>query len=792
MRNLQYVRLTLGVCSIVAPLSTASLYGQTAPIPAANPASPTPAPTSDQAQLASSPFAEIVVTARRSAESAQTAPLTIAALNSSALREASVRTSQDLMFQIPGINLTGANSRENATYFIRGAGKSPIGPGSPAVVSYFAEVPLNVFGSGGLTYDLSDIQVLKGPQGTLFGRNTTGGAILFSPAAPTNDWGGYLQQSVGNYNYHDLEGAINVPIVDDKVALRVAGRLDRRDGYYANIGSGGRLDSSHSDQVRGSLKLTPVNGLTNLTIFDYRHTANTASADEIAAVAPFPASPTIEELLLAELAAQQSRGPRSVDFGDFQAYSRQHHYTLVNRTEVDLGPAQLVNIFGYQILKWDTATNVDGVKEPLVDGTVLYNQKTITDEAQLKGKVFQDKVEWLLGAFYYDNTPRGIQGSDINTFYTNGPIQYDYSSDRSRAVFGNLVWHLDSLLDGLSLNAGVRYTWDKYRTCLGAGELSPPYTVGPGACSASNPIFQVGTGAVLHTKSSAPTWTIGADWKVNRDVFVYAVTRRGYRGGGINEPQLGGILAAFQFFRPEKVTDGELGARTDWRIGKVRGRFNVSFFIAQTTNTQLGIPGFTTEPGCTAGSAQPISPDGDCNVANDPSGTILTTNVGTKTDKGIDIEGFVVPFKGFQVGGSASILRQSTSKFSLPASIALYGSTFNGKIPLISSPKNSGTAYVRYQLPLPESVGSVAFRASYFVTGKVLLYDYVAKGYSLADLRLDWDDIRGTKFSAGLFAKNVFNKNTPIAGGVTSPALPFTTVVYNDPRTYGLEFRYQF
>src|SRR5690606_24794518 len=118
---------------------------------------------------------------------------------------------------------------------IRGQAKARSGFNSPAVVSYFADVPQPTFGSSIATYDLASVQVLKGPQGTLFGRNTIGGAVLFYPAAPTYDFGGYVQGSFGRYNNASIEGAVNFPLIDGKAALRIAGRAETHDGYTRNL-----------------------------------------------------------------------------------------------------------------------------------------------------------------------------------------------------------------------------------------------------------------------------------------------------------------------------------------------------------------------------------------------------------------------------------------------------------------------------------------------------------------------------------------------------------------------------
>src|ERR1700730_15971586 len=178
---------------------------------------------------------EITVTARRKEESLQSVPVSVTAFTAESLRERSIQTTQDLQMSTPGVYLSGSGGNENVVYQIRGQSKALSGPSSPAVVSYFAEVPDVTFGSSVPQYDISSIQVLKGPQGTLFGRNTTGGAVLYTPTAPRFDFGGEVAVTGGNYDDREIEGAINLPIADDIFAIRIAGDIHKRAGYTKNL-----------------------------------------------------------------------------------------------------------------------------------------------------------------------------------------------------------------------------------------------------------------------------------------------------------------------------------------------------------------------------------------------------------------------------------------------------------------------------------------------------------------------------------------------------------------------------
>ncbi|WP_404478574.1 TonB-dependent receptor [Novosphingobium sp. BL-52-GroH] len=744
---------------------------------------------------------EIIVTARRTEENAQTVPVTIAAFNADTLRQSSIRETQDLMYAVPGVYLTGAGGKENAVYSIRGQGRPVAGPGQPGVVSYFAEVPLPNFGSSAMTYDLSSVQVLKGPQGTLFGRNTTGGAVLLYPTVPTYRLEGYVQGSYGNYDYKDLEGAVNLPIVQDKVAIRFSGRLSRRDGYTKNIGTGGNPDNVHSDQFRLALRVNPVEGIENVTYFDYRRTRSIGSSQVLVEVTPLAALFGIDGLLGPDLVAQQARGPRVVDYGVFVPRSNQKHSTIINRTEIDLGFATFINIFGHQRLEWLYDANTDALPEPigLLDAYNLYHNRVLTDEVQVRGTALDDKLDWLMGGFYYKKDDYDTNGSIFPQFFGlfPGNFSYAYVTEHSRALFGNVSYHLDDMVDGLTLNAGLRHTWDKQTTCGGSGESSPPHTVGPDECSANNPIFLIGTGAKLTNRNRAFTWTIGADWKANDDLFLYATARKGYRAGGLNNPALGPTLVDRQVFKPEKVTDFEAGVKSSWTAGRLSGRANISVFLTKAKDVQYTLTGLVTQPGCAVGDpvfgGPPFSPDGDCFPGNDPAQSVLLVNIGDTTVRGVEFDLSISPIPALRLGLRGTLLDQSTDKMTLPAALATgYAGVTNGKVPLNFTAKKSLSADIRLELPVPDTLGKISLYSSLYWSDEVQLIAYRAPSYTLVDARLDWDDVGGTSLDASLFAKNLFDKDAIIAGAINTPGAPGISVNFNEPRMYGVQLRYRF
>src|SRR3546814_396162 len=242
----------------------------------------------DNARVASpatDPQGEIIVTARRRAEKLQDVPLAVSVMTQDQLKTQQVHDQNDLQQKIPSLSVASRFGHTGGTYAIRGL--SGTNTGTPAVGTYFAEVPtptnnIGVDTSAGQSlYDLASVQVLKGPQGTLFGRSTTAGAVLVTPDAPNLqnvEANGDL--AFGNLGYLQGTLAVSVPIIKDVLAIRVAGNYNHRRGYTKVIGTSQRLDERNNDSQRLSVLVKPTAWLKNTTIYDLFHPAQASSTQK--------------------------------------------------------------------------------------------------------------------------------------------------------------------------------------------------------------------------------------------------------------------------------------------------------------------------------------------------------------------------------------------------------------------------------------------------------------------------------------------------------------------------------
>lgn len=471
---------------------------------------------------------------------------------------------------------------------------------------------------------------------------------------------------------------------------------------------------------------------------------------------------------------------------------------------------ELVNIFGYRRTEVDYFSSVDGLPTLISDGTgaipaglpvmVVGGRQTsdveqITNELQFRGSAANERLDWLVGGFYLKSKPKGPTGTYIPIFIlpgiTDAPFNYGFFTETSKALFGNIGYRLDGIADGLRFNAGFRYTWDDISACVGSG-TSPDPVLQPDDCD--NAVPSIVNSSINETSSKAPTWTVGLDWQATPEVFLYAVTRRGYRAGGINSPTLAGRLSTFQSFRPEKVTDIEAGIRSDFRAGDVDIRLNASPFVGWYSNVQVPISGLNTQATCNTmlpgGTAPPLSPDGDCDPNNDPSGGTLLVNAGETRVAGIDLLAHIAPTPNLSFEAGATFLDLKTRSLTVPADLLPY--LVVQEVPFNLVAKQTFTAGVRWTLPIPESIGRTTFSGDFYRTSSVQSSDALLPAYHVVNARLDIANVGGSPIDASVYVRNLFDEEYLASSNVGSNLLGVQSGFYGAPRTVAFELRYTF
>lgn len=754
-------------------------------------------------------MAEVIVTARRVNENAQTVPISISAFDTAALQANGIKSTSDLQQLVPGVIFTGSATDSNTTYSIRGQGKAVVGPGLPSVVNYFNDVPLPPVGSVLPTYDVSSVQVLKGPQGTLFGRNTTGGAVLVYSTEPDFKLGGYVQVEGGNFDDHSVQGAINLPIVDDMLAVRLAGDVERREGYTLNTQNGQRNNDVHSNAFRVSVLFKPTDFIKNSLVYDYYEddTANTGNAPVGPALVPS----------LAPLVAQLESHPWTTA-GDFMNFTHDKYMGVSDKTSIDIGGSLTVkNIFGFRTDDISAANSSTGLPNSaplpitlpglippgstgvLLNGANVRHDHQFTEEFQLVGKALNDKLDWLVGVFYLDDQPSGPDNFALDIFrpvplspaasaivnnslggnWPTSSIGNSLFSDRSKAVFLNGSYDLQGIsemLHGFKFDAGVRYTADIEGICAINGPLSAEGITSAAAVSTTLSQCQASPGHFSDQAAfKAPTYNLGLDYVVTDDLFLYFTTRHGYRAGGINSPALTGVLAPFQTFGPQKVTDFEVGEHFKWKLDGWTGQLNVAAFQSNFSNLQVQPTGISP-------------PDLGTTTATAPSNAGLIVNAGASRVRGVELSGGVSPLPGLNVDYAATYLNSVFTNVEVSPIFTPY---FNAGVPS-NSPKWSYSAAVQYRLPFDERLGDYIVKMDTYFLDQYFVGDERLPSYHLSNVYLQWNRIYGQKVDLTVFVTNVFNKAYIEDADLDTPSFGAYTGSYGPPRMYGARITYHF
>jgi iron complex outermembrane receptor protein len=771
----------------------------------------TPAIAQQQDQPAASSgtgLEEIVVTARRREEKLQTVPVAITAFTPAEIQNKAIESSTDLQHYVPSL-MSSQQSRDEEVFYLRGQGPNGGSGGSPGVIAYFSEVPFT--GSGpGIYFDLDNLQVLRGPQGTLFGQNTTGGAVLFEPKHPTNDFDGYVQMTLGDYNREGVEAAVNIPIIEDKLLVRIAGSKETRDGYTYDIGTHQDLDNRDYWAGRIGVTFRPTDDFENYLVYDtlYSHTNGTGLVLQTINTG---VDPSLGELqgsfertfgipaVQAVLAAQQALGPRTVDT-NIAGLDKTYSWGITDIARYDLTDnISLKNILGYREIKNLLRSDFDAT--PLDQGGYStragyeVNNAQYSDEVQLQGKALDDKLSFIAGAFYEFLHPAGYTVAEVPTTtalapglnaeavvfgnaYGQNALGPEGETTRTEAVFAQGIYDFAGIspaLEGLKLTAGARYTWNyvsnsNFSTILltlpaafGGANLTLPCGNTSGlACVYANHTFQ------------APTWTLGLDYQITPDTLVYAKGSRGFKSGGFNGA--GGVLFPNKY-ESEYVTDVEIGLKSDWDIMGIKTRTNVDGFHDDYRNAQraIGVQ-FDLVPG---------------NASTATSTTVIAD--GNAVVQGVEFEGTVLPFPGLEMTASWSYVDAYYTKFLIPT----IGDRTDLPYPFV--PKNKFGFTADYTLPfVPADWGTVHALAEYVHTGRIQYStdevepDGNEPGYGLLNIRLNWNNAFGQPVDASFFMTNVTDTLYAVGKFGIYSTEGFVSQLYGEPRMFGFTVKYRF
>jgi iron complex outermembrane receptor protein len=732
---------------------------------------------------------DIIVTARRSEERLQDVPISITVFSQAQLANRNVVSAADLATYTPSLSANTNFGGQNSTYAIRGFVQE--NGTAPSVGVYFADVVAPRAASNGLPagdgagpgsfFDLQNVQVLKGPQGTLFGRNTTGGAVLLVPQKPTDQLEGYVQGSYGNYDMIRGQAVLNLPLSD---TFRVRLGVDRmkRDGYLHNTSGVGPKDFNDVNYIAARLSvvgdLTP--DLENYTIFSYSRSNTHGDFNKLVAADPAfnlgsfageqldPANPLYQGGGFYD-AAQDLPTPKS----------KLEVWQVINTTTWKASDSLTVkNIISYGQLNdfynnpiFGTAFQSPAIaplglpafrfgfaSSQVLPGYETANESTFTEELQFQG-TSGDHLTWQAGAYFESVRPLGLVGSkspviqscadraavinsqcyDILGFLGaingGGPnthagainLTAGKTSFRNVGLYAQATYKLSDLF---KVTGGFRYTWDRENNTSTQTTTITGYPVDLATFQPipAGPLFTGCTypDAAIQDPNANGGCTRQFVQKSNKPTWLIdfdftpsqdVLVYAKYARGYRTGGIAPNVVPPFTSFGPEKVDSFELGTKTSFR-GPVSGSFNVSGFYNNFSNQQLQL-GFNANP---CQSTDPVS--GAC-IGAPVSPTAAPVNAGKSRIWGVEVEATLNPFEGLALQAGYTYLNTKLRKvesFTLPADSAyiLSGAFLVGD-PLALSPKNKFTVSGTYTLPLADSIGKVSFGATFTHTDKMLV-----------------------------------------------------------------------
>ncbi len=486
-------------------------------------------PTAHALAQATDELEEIVVTAQRREQNLQDVPIAISAMTGQMLENAGVRDPRDLQAYVPSLQFQSGTAATTSIIFLRGVGIGDFNANTTGAVGVYVDDVFIGATSGKLfnIFDGEGVEVLRGPQGTLYGRNTTGGAIKFASSKPTDELSTDLSMLYGRYNEVRLEGGIGGPIIDDKLKIRVSGLYDARDGWLHNRVTGHDLNDVDLWAARAIIDFTPTDSLLlRLTVhggensggarqFQHRGQGetNNASSDAFGY-------------------ADTDHNP---DAGDYNIEGTEKVKASGGSLlgELTLDGVTLTSITAYEKVDRNTLEDTDASPNDVLTGVYIDKPEQWSEELRVQSNG-DGNLSWIAGAFYFDDKLETDSSYDLlrilrPLFITDenptgfapeasvGLLRYPYTqTTRSSALFGQVDY---KFFDALTLTAGLRYTEDdidlKYRSYF------------------DETIFTVPLIDLHESKTfSNVSGRLALSYAMNDDTMFYGSVSSGYNSGG--------------------------------------------------------------------------------------------------------------------------------------------------------------------------------------------------------------------------------------------------------------------
>jgi iron complex outermembrane receptor protein len=726
----------------------------------------------------------VVVSARKRTEKLEDVPLSISTVSGSALEQDADYSVQDLPNKVPNLLIAPSNPRQTSIS-IRGLGKNSANDGLETSVGVYVD-GVYLGQSGETTFDLADldhVEVLRGPQGTLFGKNNTGGALSIFTRLPSFTQSAEAEVLGGNYGTYELHGSATGPL-SDSVAFRLTAYDRKRDGFLTDIYDGAHFDGYDRKGVRGQLLLLPDSALSVRLIAEYYESEEQTGVSVLFNPLTYYANGALNTHTLARLVAPLGFVPvfdpwaRQVDLNSAQPVKTSQAAASAEVTW-HLGEYTVDSITAFRRYDFEAHNDLDGTPLDIVtwDGTTSYN-KHYSEELRLSSPA-GERLQYVGGLYYF----RQDLWTDSNTLY--GPQYAAFAGGqgdtpaalnnvlqdvigtpvtKSYAGFFQADYHLTN---AWTATGGLRETHESK-----AATITQLVSGGAGAATLTPADLALRAATVTTGESAAAfsenalSWLASLSFRINEDVNTYVTATKGFKSGGINvEDTTVPLIVA-----PETALDYEAGIKS--LLLSRRLELNGDVYWSTVHNYQ--------------GNFQ------------SPTLGNYIANVGDVRVRGVEIEGAAHPSDSLRlaVGGSYNqATYQNFTNAACPPELANVSKicNFSGR-QLPFAPRWTGNTSAQYTHTLGSQLtgylgANAIFRSAANVNQNLSQYG-VQRAYSVADFQVGLRGREGA-YDVSLWVKNAFDTQflTAVATTFSSKSL---TAALGDPRTFGATVRVRF
>ncbi|QAU33975.1 TonB-dependent receptor [Janthinobacterium sp. 17J80-10] len=785
--NLKHVpfrqkKLAYALTLAIAAFGASSSYAQKAP---ATDVKDKKESTENKAAVnGDNPLGSVVVTAQRRSEKLQEVPVAISVIGAdTVLKSDQIHTANDITQFIPNASAASTDGRSRPRWFLRGIGTNETAASTVSPIGiYNDDVFLNnVYIQAFPLFDTERVEVLRGPQGTLWGKNTTGGAINFISKKPTFDTNGYAKISYGSFNEKILQGAVGGTLVDDKLAARISVYDENRDGWVDNITTGTKAGAVSDSALRAQALWLLTDDLDLLFSLRTRKAKGDVNPSFYVRgpqqVIPNPIYLGAQRGADAIAAASNGQEEIESDGASVTANWAIGRYSLTSITSFDKGKRTNLSASTFAL--------------PISNGYQLTDSRQFTQELRLASPK-QDKVSWIVGAHYFDESMSNNSVSRSNRvanasrtsaagFSAASWNQEQYDQDTtSKAIFGSLTYNIT---EKLALITGLRRSTESKDFNLNYLQST---NSGSGAANSATfndtvPFYLPGSVTngldPLQTANQSATWSnttydFTPQYKINENINTYARYSHGFRAGGFVVDQPTAATRTIKKLEPETLDALELGLKTQWLDGRLTLNTAIFGYKYKDKIEAVLLPSATSA----SGTRQ------------------VQENAADGYSRGLEVELGWLPTSNFRVSGSLGYLSTKYTNYSSTAS----GQTLNATGNKFSrAPELSATLDLEYRIPLASGAGIVlgtdwSYRTKqYFNAIDQAEPTLWQDAYSFGNARIAYQAANG-KYEVAAFVRNLTDEVYSVLATGSATGNSATREVYGLPRTFGVTLTAKF